>query len=312
MPNSVAREGRCPQEVTSAAPTAVQRRLPGAATPREEALREYQDFNAKRRSRIPAALWPFWAPDPEQFYRWRVQLECGCITEVLTNGSEKLPAEGQGYDPLHKGRLPAGQVRCSHDDPPPAPYRNIVAWGERREVSFPADPVEPPDWTDAESWAVIRHDEPHTSAFWTVTLSCGHLTEVVAPDLQWKPTNGPKRAIAKRLPKMKAAFEEFWASDPEGQDEHKREHTRRMLEDGWPCPRPEQQCHTCSWAKWIVAYQRVGWLVPRKPEPKQPKTPKPPSRASLQRRLRQAEVEAKQLREQLSELDEETASEKNS
>lgn len=309
MPNLADRDGAQSREYTPAAPAAVLRRLPGRARPREEALREYQDLNAERRSRIPSALWPFWAPDPEQFYRWRVQLECGCTTEVLTPGNETLPDEQQWYDPVHKAWLPAGQVPCSHGDSPPEPYRDIVEWGERREVSFPADPVEPPDWLEAEAWAVIRHDDPHTSAFWTVTLSCGHVTEVIAPDLEWKPADGPQRTSAKRLLKMKADFEELWASDPNAQDEREREHTRRMLADGWPCPRPEHLCNTCCWAQWIVAYQRVGWLVPRKPEPQRPK---PPSRKGLQRRLRQAEVEAEQLRKQLAELDEEAGSEEDS
>jgi hypothetical protein len=60
------------------------RRLPGRARLREEVLREYQESNAKVRSNIPAVLWDFFAPDPDQFYRWRVQLDCGCIQELLT------------------------------------------------------------------------------------------------------------------------------------------------------------------------------------------------------------------------------------
>jgi hypothetical protein len=63
---------------------AVIRRLPGRARPREEVLREYQESNAKVRRNIPAVLWDFLAPDPDQFYRWRVQLDCGCIKELLT------------------------------------------------------------------------------------------------------------------------------------------------------------------------------------------------------------------------------------
>ncbi|MGR3937065.1 hypothetical protein [Streptomyces sp. BRA346] len=271
-------------------------------------MREYQKANAEQRSRIPAALWAFLAPDPEAFYRWRVQLECGCITEVMTHGSEKLPGEQRWCDVIHKALRPAGQMLCPHEDSP-SPYRDIVEWGERSEVSFPADPVEPPDWTDAKTWAAIRHEEPHTSAFWMVTLSCGHCAEVIAPNLGWKPADGPERASSKRLPEMKASFEEYWASHPDDEDERERKHTSRMLAEGWPCPAPEQLCHTCTFAQWIVAYQRVGWLVPRKSEPNPPKSP---SRAILQRRLRQAETEAKQLREQLAELDEGNASAENS
>ncbi|WP_149183326.1 hypothetical protein [Streptomyces sp. TRM49041] len=249
------------------------------------------------------------APTPEKFYRWRVQLECGCVEEVLTYGKEKLPVEQQWHDLVHKVRLPAGQVLCFHDDSPPEPYREIVEWGERKEVSFPADPVEPPDWMDAKAWALIRYEEPRTSAFWTVTLSCGHATEVMAPDLEWKPADGPQRASKMSLRRMKAAYEELWASDPDAQAESEREHTRRMLADGWPCPSPENLCHTCTWARWIVAYQRIGWLVPRQPEPKRPK---PPSRTGLQRRLRQAEAEAEKLRKQLAQLGGEDASEAGS
>lgn len=65
-----------------------------------------------------------------------------------------------------------------------------------------------------------------------------------------------------------------------------------------PYSHPEE--HYCPRARFIVAYQRVGWLVPRKPEPK---PPTPPSRASLERWLRQAEAEAGRLRDQLAQLD---------
>ncbi|MFE2425753.1 hypothetical protein ACFXJ5_03165 [Streptomyces sp. NPDC059373] len=149
---------------------------------------------------------------------------------------------------------------------------------------------------------MIRHDEPHTSAFWTVTLSCGHVTDAVAPDLDWKPSDGPRRACAKRQQEMIKEFEEFWASHPDWRDEREREHTRRMLAQGWPSPDPERLCYTCPQARFIVAYQRIGWLVARKPEPKSP------SRASLQRRLQQAEAEADRLRDQLAQFDVQKAS----
>ncbi len=99
---------------------------------------------------------------------------------------------------------------------------------------------------------------------------------------------------------MTAEFEEFWASDPDGQDQRQRQHTKRMLAEGWPAPAPEHSCSTCPQARVIIACQRAGWLVPRKPESN---LPKPPSRASLERRLRQAEAEAGRLRDQLAQLD---------
>ena len=299
MPGRVADVGCFPGAPAAPAPATVLRQLPGRATPRQEALRAYQDLNAKRRARIPAVLWQFWAPGPEEFYRWRIQLDCNCITEVLTRGDKDLPAESRWLDPAHGAWLPAGQVLCWHNDSQPAPYRDIAECGDRREVSFPADPAEPPDWADPPTWAVLRHDEPHSSAFWTVTLSCGHATDVVT-DLGWKPADGPRRVSAKRLREMITEFEEFWASDPDGQDERQRQHTKRMLAEGCAAPAIEHLCSACPQARVIIAYQRSGWLVPRKPKPK---LPKPPSRASLERRLRQAEAEAGRLRDQLVQLD---------
>ena len=116
---------------------AVLRRLPGKARRRADVLREYQHLNAERRSRIPAPLWPFWAPGPDEYYRWRVELNCGCITEVLTCGPERRPDETQWPDPVCGARLPVGQLLCTHKDSPPAPYREIAGSGRppRSDVS---------------------------------------------------------------------------------------------------------------------------------------------------------------------------------
>jgi hypothetical protein len=279
---------------------AVLRRLPGKARPREDALREYRDLNAKRRSNIPAPLWPFWAPDPDEYYRWRVQLDCNCIIEVLTSGPDHPPDSAHWPDLVYGARLPMGQILCAHEDSPPAPYREIIEWGNRRELTLPADPTEPPDWASAETWAVMRHDEPRACAFWTVTLSCGHVTEVAVSNLGWKPDDGPDRVSSDRLREMTTEWEELWAEQPDAQDPREREHTQRMLANGWPIPASEDLCYTCPRARFIVAYQRIGWLVPRKPEPK---PARPPSRASLQRQLRQAEAQANELRRQLAQLD---------
>jgi hypothetical protein len=281
-------------------PAAVLRRLPGKARPREDALREYQDFNAKRRSHIPAPLWPFWAPDPKVYYRWRVQLGCNCITEVLTSGPDHRPDSAHWPDLVHGARLPMGQILCVHEDSPPEPYREIIEWGSRRELTFPADPAEPPDWASAETWAVMRRDEPRACAFWTVTMSCGHVTEVAVSILGWKPDNGPDRVSNERLRGMTADFEQLWAEQPDAQDRRERDHTQRMLADGWPNPAPEDLCYTCPHARVVVAYQSIGWLVPRPPEPK---PARPASRASLQRQLRQAEAQADELRRKLAQLD---------
>jgi hypothetical protein len=292
-------------QMDSPGPAAVLRRLPGKARPREDVLQEYQDLNARRRKDIPSILWRFWVPDPEDLFRWRVQLDCDCVIENMAHSDEDLPTAHGGLDYAHQAWLPAGQRICVHDNPPTPPYQRIVEWGERREMEFPADSLAPPKWADEQTWAVIRRDEPHTSAFWRVTLTCRHVTEVTT-DLEWKPTDGPNRITAERQQEMIAEFEGFWASQPpsDGEDDGERAHTRRMLEDGWPIPRPEQRCYTCRYARLIVAYERVGWLVPRKPAAK---PPRPPSRKALERRLRQTETEADRLREALAQLDHDTS-----
>jgi hypothetical protein len=130
-------------------------------------------------------------------------------------------------------------------------------------LTFPADPAEPPDWADAHTWAVMRRDEPHTSALWTVMLSCGHLTEVAVSKLGWKPADGPDRVSTGRLREMTTEFEDFWTEQPDTQDLREREHMPKMLADGWPSPALEHLCYTCPRARAIIACQRIGWLVPR-------------------------------------------------
>ncbi|MFD4152651.1 hypothetical protein ACFWR4_07860 [Streptomyces hydrogenans] len=264
-------------------------------------LHEYEMYNNERRRHIPSALWPFFAPDPEKYYRWRVQLDCACITELFTWGNETPPSESRWLD--GREALPPGQLRCEHDDGP-SPYREIIAWHDRREIPLPADPVDPPKWADPDVWALLRHDEPRASAFWKVTLECGHVEDSMLTDLDWKPDDGPSLADSARVSQMTEEFEALWASHPDFQPDRDLEHTRRMLAAGWPLPRPETECYTCPHVRQIVAYQRVGWLVPR--EAKQQTEPTPQgrnSRAALERRLRRLEVDAEHLRGRLSEWD---------
>lgn len=278
-------------------PPAAMRHLPGKSMPREDALREYQQFNDKLREKIDSILWQFWAPEPDEFHRWRVELGCGCIKEVLTHGDRDIPPKRRFRDYVRGTPLPAGQMGCHHDDAPPAPYRDIVEWGTRTEKTFPADPVEPMYGMDAQTWAAVRRADPRTCAVWTVTLSCGHVTDSVT-DLRWEPAHGPARVSAERQQELTAEFDELPESSPENLRE--REHTKRLIAAGWPRPQPEKLCHTCPHVRFIIAYERVGWLVPRKPKPK---PPKPPSRAAIERRLRQAEADVDRLRDQLAELD---------
>jgi hypothetical protein len=241
------------------------------------------------------------APGPEKVFRWRIELDCGCIHEVLTSGRERLPVDARWRDwrPAD-GRLPAGQFVCWHEGASHrGPYRAITEWGDRKD-DRPPDPVEPPErWADLgpEFWARFRRDRPR--AVWSVTLSCGHTTTVTVDDLAWKPADGPVRreVTPDELAKEFARLDEGGA---QGVDNKLVEHAKRWWADGCPEPGIEAACHTCTVARQIVAYQPVGWLA----QPKQkPKVARPPSRETVKRQLREAERQVAALQEQLARLD---------
>jgi hypothetical protein len=293
-------------EVASA--NAVRRKLRGRPKPREEVIAAVEQETAKIRSNIdqkygPSShvLWQFWAPGPEAYFRWRVQLGCGCIEEILSRGEDSLPHEHQTRDPFALELLPAGQVwhRCSNESH--KPYRKIAVWNTRSVETYPADPVEPPDYMQEipEVWAKLRHAEPYNGVVWRVTLSCGHAAHVTT-NLDWKPEDGPQRlpADSSRLHELEEAYskEQWWEQYPEV-----REHELRMIADGWPIPQTEQDCFICPNARPIVAYEPIGWLV-RKPTP--PPQPRKPSRHDLEQKLAKAQRSVERLHEQLAALDE--------
>jgi hypothetical protein len=283
------------------------RRLPGAARPRAEVLWEYENEVRERRGNLPIdmrILGDLFFPGPEKLYRWRIQLDCGCITETLTYGDQKVPADNQWTDG-HGRRLPAGQVICvQHDEDRPAPYREIVKWGTSKLREFEADPVEPEDWCDdQELWLKIRREEPTTSAFWTVTLSCGHQDEVCVGDVDWKPGDEPHRVSPERQAEIRGESEEYYASHPAQteRDRQERDHDQRYVDLACPRPDPEHQCYSCRWARSIVAYQRVGWLMPT-PKPTAPPTPEQVAEKATKeaqrraRRIEKLEAELAKLR----------------
>jgi len=291
-------------------PRAVERRrLPGRTRPRDEVLSEYREHIDRVRSRIDE-LYGAYSPigellrhvharDPEETYRWRVQLDCGCVHEVLTDGDGRLPVDVRWLD-WSRDPLPAGQYICWHEgEEEVTPHREIVEWG-RRQDDLPADGEEPPDYLNdlsAKEWAKMRRDQPR--ARWSVTLSCGHVGAATVKDLEWKPADGPVRREvgAEELAEELARIED--AAEVVGSEV--AEYAKRWWGDGCPEPGTETMCFTCPRARRIVAYQRVGWLAPPLVQHSSPK--KSTSRASVQRRLREAERQAAELREQLAQLD---------
>ncbi len=81
-------------------------------------------------------------------------------------------------------------------------------------------------------------------------------------------------------------------------DSDEEAYWRRLYAEGHPEPAPFTRCNTCAGVRSVVAYQRLGWLAPKK-KPVTPVKPKPVPRKTLERRLKKLESEAAQLREQL-------------
>jgi hypothetical protein len=278
-------------------------KVAGRARPRTEALKEFEDGVADLRRRMEPAFWPLLIPKAESMFRWRAKLECGCVHEVLTHGKDRYPDQGSLTDPMSGYRLPAGEYWCPADHDTGKPYRDIVEWVDRKVREFPPDPEEPEHGLDPETWAKIRRTEPHSSAFWTVKLSCGHFTDSVVTDVEWKPEDGPKLVTKKRLEEIRRDFDEYWTAERETgwpEEGPERNHVRKMLDLGWPRPEPEEDCYACSRVKRFTGYQRIGWLVPRpKPTPPSPLT----ERQMMEKQLAKAEAEVQRLRRKLEQAE---------
>ena len=279
------------------------RRVPGSARPRRDVLNEVEAYIAERKPHIDPVLASLLLPDPQKLYRWKVELECGHVDDVMTSGPDRFPDERPYRDNLTQTDLNAGEMWCgdkSHWEEL-RPYRDIRDWVSSKVVDFEADPVEPQDGWDTETWKVIRHDKPTSSRFWRVRLACGHHHDHVVTDVDWTPDRGPKLATAKRAREMKTEMEEYWATDPEASPkcQVERAHMRKMIELRWPMPAPEQACCACAHARQITGYQRIGWLVP----PPKPAKPARSQRERLEEQIARAEAEARRLRDRLDELD---------
>lgn len=277
-------------------------RVPGRATPRAQVLKEFEEGVAEPRRRYVRALWPLLIPNAGDLYRWRMQLECGCVREVLTRGRDSFPDHGSDVDPLTSRRLLDGEYWCN-EHVTAKPYRDIVDWVDSETKEFPPDPVEPQHGLDPKTWAMVRFTEAHSSAFWLVTLDWGHYMKHVVTDVDWKPEDGPRVVSAERRDEMRIDFADLWEAEskerPWPKEERQRDHMRKMIDLRWPQPEPEQECYACAYTSRVIGYQRIGWLVARS----KPPVSEPNRREAIQAQLAKAEAEVQRL--QLK-LDDET------
>lgn len=283
------------------------RRIPGRARPADQALSEWRRARAewiRTRSDPEAArvLAPFLFGEAEHMHRWRVQLDCGHVTEVFHPAKDK-PAGEWRWD-----RLLPGEFWCDVDECREArgfPMRDIASWDERLGTgTWDADPEHAPEYLSklppakaAETWARMREPEPREYARWRVTLSCGHTEEtVVSHDVDWEPVHG----VARRPPEDDGQRERrAWLVRQH--EEQGDEWGKRYVKEDLPEPTPWTTCFICPRARKISAYQYVGSLVPPPPTP-QP-TATVDRRSRLERELREAEQRTARLRAELGHLD---------
>jgi hypothetical protein len=227
----------------------------------------------------------FYVSKDEEVFRWRVQLDCGCIEERMTKNDDTPPKTGG---------------RCSTHLS--TAYREIVLRQDRRVEDREPEPVEPPDWwpgdEEGHTWERYRASKPPSEAVWTALLVCGHSVEQ-RTSVDFDPDLGGETLadFPERLADIRASLLE---GEHQSRDPERHAHLERMLELGWPSPSPEVCCYTCVDNRKIEVFQPIGWLVPRTPEPTEQRRP---SRTVIKRRLRAAEAAAERARAELAELD---------
>jgi hypothetical protein len=134
------------------------KRAEWVAWPRTEILAEYQAYyadllrlNPGKREFIEAR----YAPDRR--HRWSVTLDCGCVTQALTTGEDRSPADGSAHRLFRGSGLasehvfvvdpgPAGGcLLCSgHGDLASAWSRRITACEQIGPLTWPGDHEQPP------------------------------------------------------------------------------------------------------------------------------------------------------------------------
>lgn len=277
-----------------------ERKLPGEPQPLDEFIKRWewrwrwQRLSADELHEMLSAM-----------YRWRIELDCGCIVERYTEGpdADSVDELAEISDTvLTTGvtwfQLPPGSLTCrmeSDQDCPrytgDVPLRDIVTWQHRQPEVITSR-------RQVINGVVI---EKHQYVWWDVVLSCGHPTRTTAlPD--WRPEDGP---TARAVPMSPARGDKLRSSCVErGEASEDAEATVRHFELGCPRPRTFDQCSACGRSRSMVGYERVGWMVPPPPPPlPPPPDPRIALRKQLEREAAKAEKAAAQAARLRAELD---------
>lgn len=208
-----------------------------------------------------------------------------CSTEALTYGEDHPPGDGPWITALgdkntghcsawtfvinadsHLLGMSPGVLWCSGHGTQSLPWQKITKWMERSELR--------------------SRTTGHPFAAWTVLLSCGHANSHVVTDIAWRPEHGhtPTPDMVEKVRPL---------LDTDDLADSVREYIEQRLPGGWPEPQTGQDCAACAYSRRIISWQPIGPLT-------WPGDDERPSRAVLTRRIRAAEAQADQLREQLA------------
>lgn len=250
-------------------------------------LREYNERRAEALAagkREDQALIRSSFPNAELMFRWRMQLGCGDIVEILTFGDDRPPTDmtwSWGGSPLRRGAY-----TCTTHRSPETPYQAVSRYLTRSTL-------------DLEGDKHLRR-EPETVGYWAVKLECGHLDHQITP-LDWKPSDGHRQTEPNdpdEVPQRKARMEQI--KEHLGVAEYA--HAIRQIEQGHLEPDPMTTCWTCQYEQPIVAFQRVGWLVPPAVVKGRSGADTPvalrPTRVQLEKRVADLEAEIARLKQQ--------------
>lgn len=289
--------------------------------PRDAVLSQYMDHN-----RTDIERNPFWY-SPDNWYRWLVRLDCGCITETLTREdidppTEHVFSESLGELPIYKttwilhppritfkdGTIyPREGPRCALDMYArpvktcpygfcyPAGYLWCAAHGDvppMREIT---------EWLHRkQEYHHDNRDKPYSS--WKVRLSCGHCGHA-SSDVEWSP-GMPHVIDREMIERYESEILPRWRA--KGADPRMIRETEQQIEsNGFLICHPamSEDCTKCVYLRRIVEYRMIGRLADHPVKPAEKPQPTPEEiEARKRRRLQRVESDLARLQKEAEKL----------
>lgn len=270
---------------------------------------------------------------PERRYRWRVELDCGCVTEALTRGKEHEPTDGSSHQ-LFKGGLVSasrhafvvdagsrtfhrfgdtevrtdtpGYLRCAGHGREHHPWRKITKWADRREgfvEPWPADPADCWWWPKGPSGWWKKHGANSSEELYERRRDkeghtyAGWSVLLSCGHLKhaWCIDDLDWRPEHGHKPNAKEAEHRRRALEEKGSKwpEWMRSEYETRLAEGWLEPPSMDDCNDCVWNRRMVSWKPIGRLTWKGDSAH-------PSRAAANRMLQDAEIRVAEAEEALA------------